>query len=77
MTTTLFPVENYKVWVEFDNFGQPKRAAWGIRPPEQSTIQIETPDMYTARHATAALKATIRKRYSESQIVGAALSGEH
>ncbi len=77
MTTALFPVENFKVWVEFDTYGQPKRAAWGVRPPEQSIIQIETPDMYAARHATAALKATIRNRYSRSSVVGAALSGEY
>lgn len=77
MANTLFPVENFKVWVEFDNFGEPKRAAWGTRPPEQSVVQIETPDMYTARHATAALKATIRRRYSGSGVLGAALSGEY
>ena len=77
MTNTLLPVENFKVWVEFDNFGEPKRAGWGIRPPEQSVVQIETPDMYTARHTTAALKAAIRNRYSSSGTVGAALSGEY
>lgn len=77
MDNALFPVENYKVWVEFDSYGQPKRAAWGVRPPEQSVIQIETPDMYTARHATAALKATIRNRYSASNVIGATLSGEN
>lgn len=77
MSTALFPIENFKVWVEFDGFGEPKRAGWGVRPPAESVIQIETPDMYTARHATAALKATIRNRYSQSNILGAALSGEY
>lgn len=77
MDTTLFPLENFKVWVEFDKFGDPKRASWGVRAPAESVIQIETPDMYTARHATAALKATIRNRYSQSSILGAALSGEY
>ena len=73
----LFPIETFKVWVEFDGFGEPKRAGWGVRPPAESVIQIVTPDMYTARHATAALKATIRNRYSQSNILGAALSGEY
>jgi hypothetical protein len=76
MTDPLYPIENFKVWVEFDEFGEPRRASWGVQPPEQSVIQIETPDMYTARHAAAALKATIRSRYSASNAVGAALSGE-
>jgi len=76
MTDPRYPVENFKVWVEFDGFGEPRRASWGIKPPEQSVVQIETPDIYTARHAAAALKATIRNRYSRSGIVGAALSGE-
>ena len=77
MSNALFPVENFKVWVEFDSFGEPKRAAWGVRAPKESVVQIETPDMYTARHATAALKATIRSRYSRSNVLGAALSGEY
>ena len=77
MADPLFPLESFKVWVEFDGFGNPKRAAWGIRPPAESVVQIETPDMYTARHATAALKATIRNRYSASNVIGAALSGEY
>lgn len=77
MTAPLDPIENFKVWVAFDGFGEPRRASWGVRPPEQSVIQIETPDMYTARHAVAALKATIRSRYGRSEVVGAALSGEY
>ncbi|MEX2615513.1 MAG: hypothetical protein WD767_05410 [Alphaproteobacteria bacterium] len=69
--------DTFKVWVEFDGFGDPQRAAWGVRPPESSVIQIETPDMSTARRATAALKATIRHRHSLSPALGACLSGEY
>lgn len=65
----------FKVWVEFDPYGQPKQAAWGMRPPAGSVIQIETQDVNTARRTTAALKASIRDRYSDSQVLGAALSG--
>lgn len=77
MALTEASTETFKVWVEFDGFGDPQRAAWGMRPPVSSVVQIETPDMSTARRATAALKATIRHRHSPSPVLGACLSGEY
>ena len=77
MTVIDFTSDTFKVWVEFDGFGEPKRASWGMHPPVSSVVQIETPDMSTARRATAALKATIRNRHSPSPALGACLSGEY
>lgn len=77
MTLTDFPTDTFKVWVEFDGYGDAKRASWGLRAPVSSVVQIETPDMSTARRAAAALKATIRTRHSQSPALGACLSGEY
>ncbi len=77
MALTDESTDNFKVWVEFDGFGDPQRAGWGMQPPASSVIQIETPDMSTARRATAALKTTIRRRHSPSPALGACLSGEY
>ena len=77
MALTEYPTDTFKVWVEFDGFGDPKRASWGVHAPVSSVIQIETPDISTARRAAAALKATIRTRYNPSPILGACLSGEY
>lgn len=71
----LEPLAAFKVWVEFDAFGQPQRAAWGLRAPAGSVVQIETYDVDTARRTTAALKTAIRDRHSKSQVLGAALTG--
>jgi len=77
MALTDFQTDTFKVWVEFDGFGKPKRASWGVRAPEYGVVQIETPDMSTARRATVALKATIRSRHSPSPALAACLSGEY
>ena len=77
MSDPRYPVENFKVWVEFDGFGEPCRAAWGMQPPAKSVVQIETPDIYTARHVATTLEATIRSRYNAPEVVNAAISGEY
>lgn len=76
MDDILYPSESFKVWVKFDNFGAPQHAAWGLNPPRDAVVQIETDDIQTASRTAASLKSVICQRYSPSSAIGMALSGE-
>ncbi len=76
MDNIFYPTGSFKVWVKFDNFGAPQRAAWGLNPPRDAVVQIETDDIRTASRTAASLKTIICRRHSPSSAVGMALSGE-